>query len=205
MRESPCRTGGIVTPYSRSMRTSISKRFADRAAAAFPGVSFLVQDALFESSHREEIVAIARPVTNAVPSIRRDTKSKGDLSELIVAVALTRAGYAVSKPLGENQRYDLIADDGERLHRVQVKTGRMRNGVVKFNCSSTHGHRRTGNLATRSYAGQIELLAVYCSENEKVYVVPEADLTRTKIQLRLVAPRNNMKKTIRWASRYELA
>lgn len=144
-------------------------------------------------------------LSEAVPPIKRDTKTKGDLSELLVAVALTKAGYAVSKPLGENQRYDLIADDGERLHRVQVKTGRERRGVIMFNCCSTHGHRRTGNLATRPYTGQIELLAVYCPENEKVYLLPEADLTRTKIQLRLVAPRNNMTKTIRWASRYELA
>ena len=187
------------------MRTSISKRVIDCVAMAFPGVSFLVQDALFESSHVEENSALRQTGTRALPWIKRDTKSKGDLSELLVAVALTKAGYAVSKPLGENQRYDLIADDGERLHRVQVKTGRVRNGVVMFNCCSTHGHRRTGNLATRPYKGQIELLAVYCPENEKVYVVPEAELTRTRIQLRLVAPLINMTKTIRWASEYELA
>jgi len=172
---------------------------------AFPGVSFLVQDTLFESEGVEEIVALPGLASDVLPSIKRDTKSKRDLSELVVAVALTRAGYAVSKPLGENQRYDLIADDGERLHRVQVKTGRVRGGVVKFSCCSTHGHRRTGNLATRPYTGQIELLAVYCPESGKVYVVPEAELTRSGIHLRLVAPRNNMTKTIRWASTYELA
>ncbi|MDQ6941249.1 MAG: group I intron-associated PD-(D/E)XK endonuclease [Candidatus Eremiobacteraeota bacterium] len=168
-------------------------------------MSFLIQKALFESGHGEEIVVVPSPAGNAMLPKKRDTKSKGDISELVVAVALTKAGYAVSKPLGENQRYDLIADDGERLHRVQVKTGRVRDSVVKFSCCSTHGHRRTGNLATRPYTGQIELLAVYCPQNEKVYVVPEADLTRSVIHLRLVAPRNNMTKSIRWASTYELA
>ena len=184
---------------------STSKYLTNCAASVFPGVSLLIQDALFESDRAEEIGAVPNSANHRLPRIKRDTKSKGDLSELVVALALARAGYAVSKPLGENQRYDLIADDGERLHRVQVKTGRVRDNVVKFSCCSTHGHRRSGNLATRPYTGQIELLAVYCPENEKVYLVPEAELTRTGIHLRLVPPRNNMTKTIRWASTYELA
>ena len=187
------------------MQTSISSACNDRISTLVPGVSFLIQDGLFESADAREPVTLRRPVSDARPPTKRDTKSKGDISELRVAIELTKLGYLVSKPLGENQRYDLIADDGQRLQRVQVKTGRVRGGVIMFSCCSTHGHRRTGNLATRPYIGQIELLAVYCPDIEKVYLVPEADLTRTKIQLRLVAPRNNMTKTIRWASRYELA
>jgi hypothetical protein len=162
-------------------------------------VSMLVRDALFDKT--EHRVWGARSVESPA---KRDTKTKGDISELRVALALAELGYAVSKPLGENQRYDLIADDGDRLHRVQVKTGRIRGGVMKFNCTSTHGHRRTA-LKIRPYTGQIELLAVYCPENQKVYLVPEADLTRSSIHLRLVAPLNNMKKTIRWAADFELA
>ena len=137
------------------------------------------------------------------PLTKRDTKRKGDISEMRVAIALIDAGYLVSKPYGENCRYDLIADDGYRLLRVQVKTGRIRGEVVMFNCCSTHGHRRT-DIKSRPYIGQIEYLAVYCPDNGKVYFVPEADLTRAKIQLRLAPTRNNMAKTIRWASRYEL-
>jgi hypothetical protein len=136
------------------------------------------------------------------PSVTR--KASETYPSWRVALALVELGYAVSKPLGENQRYDLIADDGQRLHRVQVKTGRIRNGVIVFNCCSTHGHRRSA-LKTRPYTGQIELLAVYCPENRKVYLLREADLTRSKILLRLVPTRNNMVKTIRWAAEYELA
>jgi hypothetical protein len=187
------------------MRTNVVKHLTDRGPAIIPGVSFLIQDELFASGEPLKPKVLSRLPCATSPAPKRDTKSKGDISELRVALALVKTGYAVSKPLGENQRYDLIADDGECLHRVQVKTGRVRGGVMMFNCCSTHGHRRTGDLATRAYTGQIEFLAVYCPENEKVYLIPESDLTRTKIQLRLVAPRNNMTKTIRWASRYELA
>jgi hypothetical protein len=140
----------------------------------------------------------------AAATAKRNTKIKGDVAELRVAAALVANGFSVSKPLGENQRYDFIADDGTTLRRVQVKTGRIRDGVVMFNCCSTHGHRRK-TLQTRPYLGQIDVLAVFCPENEKVYIIPESELTRSKIQLRLVAPRNNMVKTIRWASEYELA
>ncbi len=185
------------------MQTIIPRHLTDCMPAVVPGVSFLIQHELFAPNTPEQTLVLQN-ISHAISSpIKRDTKTKGDISELRVALALAEAGYAVSKPLGENQRYDLIADDGARLLRVQVKTGRIRGSVVKFNCASTHGHRRT-QMKIRPYTGQIDLLAVYCPESGKVYIVPEAELTRSVIHLRLVAPRNNMTKTIRWASRYEL-
>ena len=165
-------------------------------ASGIIGVSFLIQEPLISVGGDDR----KRPKSNVA---KRNTKLTGDISELRVAAAFVELGYAVCKPLGENQRYDLVIDDGERLQRVQVKTGRIRGGVVLFNCCSTHGHRRT-EVMTRPYTGQIDLLAVFCPENGKVYVVPEAELTRSKSHLRLVPPRNNMVKMIRWASQYEL-
>ena len=72
---------------------------------------------------------------------KRDTKAIGDMSELEAARALARAGYLVSKPLGDSHRYDLIIDDGTVLSRVQVKTGRLRKGAIIFACFSSHSHR----------------------------------------------------------------
>ncbi|MDB5071022.1 MAG: hypothetical protein JWM87_2133 [Candidatus Eremiobacteraeota bacterium] len=57
-----------------------------------PGVSYLVQDALFEA----EIQPQAEPVIVRTP--KRDTKSVGDVSEACVLAALVKAGYAVSRP-----------------------------------------------------------------------------------------------------------
>ena len=105
-------------------------------------------------------------------------------------------------PLGENHRYDLIIDDGRALSRVQIKTGRLRGGVIIYSCSSSHAHR--GGTA-RPYFGQIEYLAVYCPDTNKVYLLPEKELTATKAHLRVAPSRNNMVKTIRWAGQYELA
>jgi hypothetical protein len=156
-----------------------------------PGVSYLVQDRLFDV-----------PRKPSSPVGKRNTKSIGDISESRVLAALTGAGYLVSRPFGENCRYDLIADDGERLHRVQVKTGRLRNGVIVFNCYSSHAHR---GGPMRPYFGQVEYLAVYCPQNEKVYLLPEQELTASTAHLRVSPTRNNMAKTIRWAAQFELS
>jgi hypothetical protein len=135
----------------------------------------------------------------------RDTKAVGDLSELMVITALVRHGYLVSIPFGENHRYDVIADDGERLLRIQVKTGRLRGGIINFMCSSSHQHRRSGPTASRPYFGEIEFLAVFCPGTGKVYLLPESELVATKGHLRIAPCLNRQVRNIRWAAEYELA
>jgi hypothetical protein len=106
---------------------------------------------LFPPDDVENLVAIAAAPSAEKP--KRDTKSIGDLSEVMVLAALVRAGYRVSIPFGENHRYDVIADDGAQLLRIQVKTGRLRGGAINFMCSSSHQHRRSGPTASRPYFG----------------------------------------------------
>jgi len=133
---------------------------------------------------------------------KRNTKVIGDLSELEAALALARSGYIVSKPLGDSHRYDLVIDDGERLSRVQVKTGRLRGGSIRFNCYSSHSHR--GGSASRSYHGEVDFIAVYCPQTGKAYLTPEAELVNTQMHLRVDPTVNRQDWHIRWATRYEL-
>jgi hypothetical protein len=135
------------------------------------------------------------------PPPKRNTKAKGVISELAVMEKLASKGLLLSIPFGENQRYDLLADDGERVLRVQVKTGRLRNGVVKYACCSAHYHR---GAKDQPYFGQVDLLAVFCPDNDTVYVLPESELVATSAHLRIDPPKNNMRKTIRWARDFEL-
>ena len=179
--------------------------------STYPGVSFLfgdhsAQTELQLSPELQERYEL-KP-GHALPArighneaVKRDTKRVGDISEVMAIAALTKLGFQVSVPFGENHRYDFIADDGEKLLRVQVKTGRMRDGVIKYNCCSSHAHR---GGTTRSYIGEIDYLAVYCPGTGKVYLLPEQELTMSTAHLRVVPARNNMKKTIRWASDFEL-
>lgn len=143
-------------------------------------------------------------VSEKNPYTKRNTKAIGDLSELIVAVELTRAGYLVSKPLGDSHRYDLIIDDGKKLSRVQVKTGRLRDGSIQVACFSVHAHR-AGGLAVRSYRGEIDYLAVFCPQTGEVYMVPESEIVDSCMHLRVAPTVNRQSRNIRWASRYKLA
>jgi hypothetical protein len=169
----------------------------DRAMASdIGGVSFLIQDTLI-SFHDEESIE----TTSAPP--KRSTKAIGDRSEAIVLAALVKKGYLVSIPFGENQRYDLLADDGTRIFKVQVKTGQLHGDVIKYSCSSSHTHR--GGVHARPYFGQADIIAVYCPQNGKVYLVPEEEFVASRAHLRLVPPANNQRRGIRWASHFELA
>ena len=132
--------------------------------------------------------------------MKRDTKTIGDLSEAVAIAALVRAGYFVSIPLGENHRYDLVVEKGNVLSRVQVKTGRLREGAILFNCYSSHSHR--AGPACRSYAGQVDYFAVSCPQVASVYLVPIEDAASLSGRLRVEAPKNGQIKNIRWARHY---
>jgi len=146
----------------------------------------------------------ATPRTPDRPIQRRDTKSIGDRSEAMVLAALVRNGYLCSIPFGENHRYDILADDGERISRVQVKTGRYRNGVVIVNCYSSHQHRRKGPTSMRPYFGEADFIGAYCPWNQKVYLLPECEFVRSTAHLRILPAANYQIRMIRWASEYEL-
>ena len=173
--------------------------------ATIPGVSCIFIDEsndgqlTFELTPEMEAKYELKPLIH--DAAKRNTKKVGDISELEAILALTKLGYKVLIPFGENQRYDFVVDDGETLSRIQVKTGRLRNGVILYGAASTHGHR---GRPCRPYQGEIEYIAVYCPDTQKVYLVPESHLTRSLGSLRVAPTKNNVLKTVRWASAYEL-
>jgi hypothetical protein len=133
-------------------------------------------------------------------------KDIGDRSTLAIMVALQARGYAVLVPFGENTRYDLVVDDGSRLRRVQCKTGRLRNGSVRFNTCSSYAHHARPMVETRPYAGEIDEFAVYCPETSGVYLLPIQDVATTRsASLRVEATKNGQRKYVRFAAAYEIA
>jgi hypothetical protein len=133
-------------------------------------------------------------------------KTIGDRTTLAVLAALYELGYLIFVPFGENTRYDLVIDDGEKLHRVQCKTGRLRNGAVKFATCSSYAHHPNPKMITRDYKGEIDLFAVYCPETTDVYLIPIEDVdTNRRASLRVLPSRNNQQKRIRDANDYLVA
>jgi hypothetical protein len=129
----------------------------------------------------------------------RRTGAGGNVSELKVATAYREPCFAVSTPIGGGAPYDLIVDTGERLLKAQVKTGGLRNGRGIFPTQRFSGH----DGKPRSYiAGEIDLFAIYCPSNAKIYVWQFGD-NPTQGYLRYSETRNNQQQKIRWAKDYE--
>lgn len=138
---------------------------------------------------------------------RPHPKAVGDASQAMVLARLVQIYPEVWIPFGENTRYDLVIDDGEKFIKVQCKTGRLKDGAIRFNtCSTTYHHpNNRGMVAYRhDYVGQVDMFGVYCPQTDGVYLVPIDDLGARQGNLRILPPRNNQVKKVRWASEFEL-
>lgn len=141
-------------------------------------------------------------VFRAPPVRRRNPKAVGELSEAAVVHHLVRAGYELARPLGDNQRYDLLIEDGDRFLRVQVKTGRLNAaGAVHFPTCSSQVHRGRGRA---TYRRQCELFAVYCPELDESYLVPVDGTGDRECFLRVRPTANNQARGVRWAADYRV-
>ena len=124
----------------------------------------------------------------------------GRKTEAIVLAELVKRDYWVSVPFGP-QRYDLIVDRDGVFERVQVKTGRLRDGKVVYNPRSVSGRSRKARSYTKD---EIDVFAVYCPETEKVYWVPVEDASASVAHLRIAPAKNGQSVGVRLANDYEL-
>ena len=125
-------------------------------------------------------------------STRRNTSRTGDLTELEVALALTRAGYRVLQPLSAASRYDLAIDnENGTLTRIQCKTGVLRDGRIVFRVYSVSGHDSAG----KPYLGQVDAFGVYCEATGRTYLVPLTTIPDHRVMVCLrVSPSKNGQK-----------
>ncbi len=130
-----------------------------------------------------------------------DPKGIGERSEAMILAALLRHGRTVLKPWGDNQRYDLVIDEGGgKFSRVQCKTARFsadRRYLVFSACSNAGGYKK------KHYREQIEVFAVYSPDLDKVFMVPVNDANTSETYLWLEKPTIN-RRDFRFASSYEL-
>jgi PD-(D/E)XK endonuclease len=132
-------------------------------------------------------------------------KAIGDRATLAIMLALQSAGIEFFLPFGENNRCDLVIDYDGRLARVQCKTGRVKNGAVRFPVCSTYAHHPNPKVVRRDYHGEVDYFAVYCLETSGIYLVPIDELQlRREGALRISAARNAQCLRIRWADPFEI-
>ena len=140
--------------------------------------------------------------TLAKPILTDHPVDIGHRSEAAILAQLVSRGYRVLLPFGVNQRYDLVLESDGRFLKVQCKTGRLRNGAIRFRSISVQSNMSGSRV--RSYAGEVDFFAVYCPENRRVYLVPVDEMSPNTNYLRIEPTRNNQSKHVRWARDYEL-
>jgi hypothetical protein len=127
----------------------------------------------------------------------------GERSEAVILAELVKRGHRLLVPYGTNHRYDLVINVGGRFLRAQCKTGRLRDGVIRFATASTRAN--TLRAYTKPYdADQIDLFLVYCPETDRVYALDVGEATSGYCALRVDPTANGQSKRIRWAADHEL-
>jgi len=129
-----------------------------------------------------------------------NTKDRGDETEARVIQDLIASGHSVSLPFGDNDKYDLVVDDGSELHRVQCKTTwQNKDETIRFN---THSQTtRSGEYHEETYQDEIDAFMIRYPETETLYWVDIADATSQKMELRFEAEIDHP--SINWAADYE--
>jgi hypothetical protein len=101
------------------------------------------------------------------------SKRKGQMAELIFVVKAASMRFAVSKPYGDSEAYDLVVEDRGRLLRIQVKsvftTNRWGYGVAV----ARHRLNRDAVLYT---AQEIDFIAAYVVPHDAWYIIPIGEI-----------------------------
>lgn len=134
-----------------------------------------------------------------------DTKQKGNVTELECITALTKLGYLVSIPFGEDSRYDCIVDINNHLYRLQCKTSSeiIKNNkvvAIKFKTCRQSGSRASISTRTKYTTNEIDFFAT--SYQNKCYLVPVSECSLEKT-LRIEMPKNCQKSNISFLQDYE--
>jgi hypothetical protein len=128
----------------------------------------------------------------------RQTKRRGELSELAFVYKAASLGFGVAKPYGDSERYDFILDPGtndgpsrndphqnnfidssiNKLWRVQIKsTTTLLNGRYHVN-----SHRRTNGSVVPYNPSEVDFLVAYIIPEDTWYILPIRDiLQRTSL------------------------
>lgn len=104
---------------------------------------------------------------------------QGTVSELLAASYFVQNGYIVSKPVNDFNSYDLVADNGDKLLRVQVKTAYWDNSKKRYLISCVTSHIRGNNKRyNKKYKeNAFDILCAVHSGTSSVYLIPLKEIT----------------------------
>lgn len=125
-----------------------------------------------------------------------NTKDIGTLGEHIAIVELLKHGISLSRPLGDNEQYDLILDIRGFLLRCQVKSKtNSTQDKVEF---SLHTTNRSGDRVRYT---EVDCYCLVDITNNKVFLIDHDD-SKVSVILRYSMPDCKNKTQIKMADNY---
>jgi prevent-host-death family protein len=135
------------------------------------------------------------------------TNQKGGIAETAILATATKLGVPVLRPAVEHGRYDLAFEIGECIYRVQCKWGGLhRDGsVIRVNLTSSWC-TPTGYERRYYREDEIDLVAVYCGDLDRCYLLPSSLVAgRRGIDLRVTPTKNGQRASLNHAVDFEFA
>ncbi len=120
----------------------------------------------------------------------------GNQSESVILSAYLKAGFTVSIPFGSGASYDLLVDTNSNIFKIQVKTGWIDNGVLKYKCLRREHKNEKGRIYSEQ---EVDFFAVHSPQNEMLYGIPIKNHSSLG-WLRISPVKNGQIKRVRWAS-----
>jgi hypothetical protein len=111
-------------------------------------------------------------------------RRQGDIGEAAAIAWLTRVGFGVWVPLGHSSDADLIAQRGDRLLRVQVKTSTaLRKGRYEVSLATKGGNRSWSGRVKTIDAGRYEYLFVLVADGRQWFIPATEIAAKTMLLL----------------------
>ena len=112
-------------------------------------------------------------------------RKQGDFGELSAAMWLTTRGAVVSKPIGHSPDYDLIADLGDRILRVEVKTCRRNSTTGRWAVAicTRGGNQSWSGMTKRFEPARCDYVFVHVGSGRRWFIPATAVEAETCIAL----------------------
>ena len=114
----------------------------------------------------------------------RTNKDQGNIGLAKAIYDLHLLGYRISVPITENQKYDLICDKDDKLHKVQIKTTKNKSpyGIYVVGLRTLGGNQSFHSIKKRKI-GDYDLLYVLTDENASYLIPDDAFISTNSLSL----------------------
>jgi hypothetical protein len=136
-------------------------------------------------------------------AVERNPNHRGAISEAAITLAAIQEGVEVYRPASEHARADLVFGVAGQLLRVQCKTASRSGEILTISLVSSWCGPK--GYVRRAYsAAEVDLVAAYCPELGRAYLIPFGELAgKQGFTLRLAPPKNRQRAGLHYAADYE--